>query len=110
MKKPFVFALVVIFAFFAFLRLSGKSYWSPPVLTLQNMEDQISSWQGDYKALKTAKFDLEKMKEVFQFQTPSMSHLSIPYLTIMVIQLEAQTLQERRPLHLRNDVKVNRPY
>jgi len=65
--------------------------WSAPVLN--QVENQIRTWQIEYTIINTTKFNSQKLKEVFRFQSPSMSHLSIPYLTIMDIQLEVSSIR-----------------
>jgi len=81
-KKLFGFVLLLILAFYAFPQFGNRIVWSTPAPTLHEVENQI-------KAFKAA----------FRFQSPSLSHLSIPYLSILAVQREAKSLPGRDPLH-----------
>jgi len=81
-KKLFGFVLLLILAFYAFPQLGNSIVRSTPAPTLQEVKSEI-------KALKNA----------LQFQSPSLSHLSIPYLQILAVQLEAGSLPGHHPLH-----------
>jgi hypothetical protein len=82
MKKLFGFTLLLILAFYAFPQFGNRILLSSPAPTLQEVENQIRS-----------------LKEAFHFQSPSLSHLSIPYLQILAVQLEAGSLPGHQSLH-----------
>ena len=93
MKKPIVPVLVLTIASFTLAELSGNIDWSASTPSLQQVQNQISTWKSEYSIISATRFESKKMKEVFAFQSPSISHLSIPYLTLLDIQLEAASLK-----------------
>ena len=86
----FVPALILIVAFFAIAKLDGKMAWSTPLPTLQEMERQV-------------RFDFERLGNVFQFESPSMSRFSITYLTIKEVRQDALLLQGMNLQSIPND-------
>jgi hypothetical protein len=97
MKKLVVSAVLLTFAFFALAQLGSKVDCSASIPSLQNVESRIRTLQTEFAMARERKFDSEKMKEIFRFQSPSMSRFSIPYLTIMDIRLEASSLHRHLP-------------
>jgi len=95
MKKPVIPVLLLTVASFALAQLGGNIDWSAFTLSLQQVENQIRTWKSQYRIVSTTKFESRKMKELSELQSPSLSHLSIPYLTILDIQLEAASLKGR---------------
>jgi hypothetical protein len=94
MKKLVVSAVLLTFAFFALPQLGSKVDWSALIPIPQNVESRIRTLQTEFALIKETKFDSEKMKGIFRFQSPSMSRFSIPYLTILDIRLEADSFYE----------------
>jgi hypothetical protein len=82
MKKLFGFIVLLTLAFYAFPQFGNRIAWSTPAPTFQEVENRIRA-----------------LKDAFRFQSPSLSHLSIPYLSILAVQLEATSLPGRHPLH-----------
>ncbi len=81
--KRFVVALILIVAFFAIPQLGEKLDWSTPLPSLQEMGKQI-------------KFAFRSLKGLTRFQRPSLSALSIPYLTIMEVREEASIVPQKQ--------------
>jgi hypothetical protein len=80
MKRLVVPTLILVVAFFTFPHAGGTSQWPAPVPSLGEMKSQIQS-------------DLRRLAKAVRFQRPSLSPLSIPYLTIMEAREEAALLQ-----------------
>ena len=76
MKKRVAPTIVLIAVFLSFLEFGAKA--SLP--NLQALEHQL-------------RFDLQSLGNVFEFQSPSMSHFSITYLTIEEVRRDALLLQ-----------------
>jgi hypothetical protein len=89
MRNLFAFLFLPIFALFAFPQLGSKVCLPMTGPSLQQIESQIRAWRIEITAIN-------KMKEDFRFQSPSMSHISIPYLSILAVQLEASSVQRIR--------------
>jgi hypothetical protein len=79
-KRPLVPTLILIAASFALLRPGGGLVWSSVAPSFQEMERQV-------------KVGLESLR-AFRFQAPSLSPLSIPYLTIKEAREEASLQQQ----------------
>jgi hypothetical protein len=80
MKRLVVPTLILIVAFFTFPHAGGTLAWPAPAPSFGEMKSQIQS-------------DLRRLAEAVRFQRPSLSPLSIPYLTIMEAREEAALLQ-----------------
>jgi len=96
MKKPVVSLLLVSIISFTLTRLMGNADYLASTPSLQQLENRIRTWKSQYQIVSTTNFGPGKMKEIFGFQSPSISHLSIPYLTLLAIQLEAKGLKGPR--------------
>jgi len=86
MKKLFGFTLLLVLAFYVFPQIGNRIVWSTPAPTLREVESEIRT-----------------LTEAIRFESPSPSRLSLPYLSILAVQLEATSLAKHHPLYRGQD-------
>jgi hypothetical protein len=93
-KKLVGSALFLIIAYVTFPHPGGRVAWSP-AQSLWEVETRMRAWQiEDGGAVPaTPGLDPEEAKEVRPFLRLPPSHLTIPYLSMLDIQLEAVSLR-----------------
>jgi hypothetical protein len=69
-------AITLIFAFFALPQGASAGHWWMPAPSVWEVESRIKA-----------------LKNVFRFQSPALSPVSIPFLSILAVRLEASSLQ-----------------
>jgi hypothetical protein len=86
MKRLFGFTLLLVLAFYVFPQIGNRIVWSTPAPTFREVQNEIRSWT-----------------HALRFESPEPSPLSIPYLQILAVRLEAGSVPAHLPFHRGQD-------